>query len=372
MSRNALLAISVSDIPRVLRSFYGTSRTVYFRGQPGCGKTELVKQGANEIEVALRQNNVVQPEMAVHELHLASVSEVDIRGYLIPTEDGNARFTRPVFADFVDKHPRGILFLDEFAQATHEVQKAVAPLILEGRIGEYKLPASWMVVAAGNREQDNAGTNNLLGHVINRLSIVDVKPPEVDDWIMWAAEHELSPEVIAFAKICPAHVFGAPDLSANDQPYCTPRSLHALDDVAKRWHGGIAGMINDMAGLAVAQGFIGEGATAELRGVLNLAAKLPTYEEIVKDAEKAKVPAAANEQYAAVMMVAMRAKLADSAPVVTYLTRFQPNMAVVGLAALIKRNPSFTQERAMGQWIRDNRSVVQKLTQYINPLQRSA
>src|ERR1700754_676626 len=176
-------AISVTQIPRLIGAFYGSGRTVYLRGQPGCGKTDLVHDGARQITAAYREMNVENPELAVYELHLASMSEVDIRGYLIPNDNGEATFTRPVFANFVAKHPRGILFLDEFAQAPHEVQKAVAPLLLNGTIGEYKLPPEWMVVAAGNREDDNAGVNNMLSHVIKRISIVDVEPPEVDDWI---------------------------------------------------------------------------------------------------------------------------------------------------------------------------------------------
>lgn len=362
------LSASVSDIPRIASAFYGTRRTAYFRGQPGCGKTDLVHQAARDIEAALRRQHIAEPEMAVFELHLASMSEVDIRGYLIPTDSGEAKFTRPAFASFVDQHKRGILFLDEFPQATHEVQKAVAPLLLDGRIGEYQLPPSWMVIAAGNREEDNSGVNNLLGHVVNRLSIMDVRPPDVDDWLLWAAEHDIQPQIMAFAKINPQVVFGTPDLTANDKPYCTPRSLAALAAVAHNWPGNIDGLVADRAGLVVAQGFIGEGAMAELRGVLTMAAKLPTYDEIVKDPTKAKVPTSPNEQYAAVMMVAMRAKVEHGNEVVQYLTRFQPNMGVVGMAALVKRDTRMTQVAAMGQWLRENRSVVQKLTQYINPL----
>jgi hypothetical protein len=365
MSVKDSLSIRVTEIPRVLSAFYGSGRTPYFRGQPGCGKTQLVHEAATEISASLLALGAEAPELAVYELHLASMSEVDIRGYLIPGANGDAQFTKPVFSDFVAKHPRGILFLDEFPQATHDVQKAVAPLILDGRIGDYQLPKSWMVVCAGNREEDNAGVNNMLSHVINRMSIVDVQPPEVDDWVSWAAKSNLSPEVIAFAKIVPSAVFGQPDLSANDQPYCTPRSLHAMDNVAQRWPGGIQGMVSEQAGLSVVQGFIGAGAMAELRGVLTLALKLPTYEEVVAAPDKVKIPSAPNETYASLMMVALRAKLEHSAQVCQYITRFQPNMAVVGLAALISREQQFTREAIVGTWLRENRELVQKLTKYI-------
>lgn len=365
MSVKNTLSVRVTEIPRILSAFYGSQRTPYFRGQPGCGKTDLVHEAAADISASLKTLGAESPEVAVYELHLASMSEVDIRGYLIPTGNGDAAFTKPVFADYVAKHARGILFLDEFPQATHDVQKAVAPLILDGRIGDYQLPPSWMVVCAGNREEDNAGVNNMLSHVINRMSIIDVQPPEVDAWLMWAARKQVSPEVMAFAKIAPGCVFGTPDMAANDQPYCTPRSLHAMDNVAQRWPGGIQGMVADASGLATIQGFIGAGAMAELRGVLTMALKLPTYDEVVASPGKVKIPTAPNETYASLMMVALRAKIEHSAQVVQYITRFQPNMAVVGLAALISRDQSFTRERAVGDWLRANRELIQKLTEYI-------
>lgn len=361
----APLSIPVDDIPRVLLAFYGSGRMPYFRGQPGCGKTALVHEGAAQIADQLKAMKADAPDMAVYELHLASMSEVDIRGYLIPDSTGGAKFTRPVFADFFEKHPRGILFLDEFPQASHEVQKAVAPLMLDGVIGEYKLPASVMVVAAGNREEDGAGVNNMLSHVINRMAIIDVKPPSIDTWCAWGASMNLLPETLIFARTSPGTLMGSPDLSANDEPYCTPRSLHALDTVAQRWTGGLGAMLDSEAGMAVAAGFIGRGAAAELHGVLRLTSKLPTYEEVVANPAKVKIPDQPNEQYAALMMTALRAKLEHSGQVIEYLTRFNPNMAVVGLSALTSRDGQFTNDRRLMQWTIDNRPMLAKLRKYI-------
>lgn len=372
MSTNT--AIRVTDIPRVLDSFYGSGRMPYFRGQPGCGKTDLVHQAARDITTRLANLTTPDPygPLHVYELHLASMSEVDVRGYLIPgavdpdTGKIQAQFTQPVFADVVKMHPRGILFLDEMPQATQEVQKAVAPLVLEGRIGDYQLPAGWMVVAAGNREEDNAGVNAMLSHLINRMSIIDVNPPEADDWIEWAARKGLSHEFLAFAKIKPSVLFGAPDLSANDQPYCTPRSMHALSDVSARWPGGIGGMVNDKVGMAVVEGFIGKGAMAELRGVINLYQKLPKFEEVIADPDKVAIPTEPDLAYAALMMVALRADGAKHLEqAIAYTTRFNPNFAVVGLCALVSRDMRFTHSKTLGTWIVANKTMMQKLGKYI-------
>jgi hypothetical protein len=359
------MTIRATDIPAILMAFYGSKRTPYFTGAPGIGKTDLVHAAAKDIGDWLKSINDPHQEVAVVEQHLATMSEVDVRGYLIPTADGQARFTRPPFAHLVDKCPRGILFLDEFGQATPEMQKAVAPLLLDGRIGEYQLPPGWMVVCAGNRTSDNAGANDMLSHVINRLSIIGVKPPEVDDWLDWAATAGIQPELMAFAKIRPGTIFSEPDLSVNDKPYCTPRSVHALSDVAGRWPGHLPGMVADKKGHAVIAGFVGQGAAAEIIAVVNMATNLPSYEQIIADPEKVLVPKKPDECYAALMMTAMRVQKQDADAAVKYITRFDGNFAVVGLAAMLRRDTSLSKVQGVGDWIKNNKTLVQKLSRHI-------
>lgn len=358
------LDISVNEIPRVLSAFYGSGRTPYFRSSPGIGKTDMVHAAADEIAALLQQNNHPHPEMAVYELHLASMSEVDVRGYLIPNGD-EAIFTKPSFAKFVEQHPRGILFLDEFPQATHEVQKAVAPLLLNGRVGDYQLPREWMVVAAGNRAEDNSGANSMLAHVINRMSLINVIATNADDWIEWGAKVGIVAELLILAKVNPKVIFDTPNLEIADEPYPTPRSIHALSDVAKRWYGGLTGMVSDKAGMAVIEGFVGAGAASEIRATVTLTSKLPQYDDIVKNPDGIKLPTAPNEVYATVMMAAMRAEMQHRDQVMKYITRFQPNMAVVGLAALIQRDAQFTQAKGLAEWTKANRDMVQKLSRHI-------
>jgi hypothetical protein len=358
------MTVPVTEIARALTAFYGSRRTPFLRSQPGIGKTDMVHIAAAEITDLLKANNWADPELAVHELHLASVSEVDIRGYLIP-HDGKATFTAPPFWSAIERSPRGILFLDEFAQATHEVQKAVAPLLLDGRVGDYKLPEGWMVVCAANRAEDNAGANSLLSHVINRLCLINVVPASADEWLDWATTMQLCPEIIITVKQNPKLILEAPNLEIEDEPYCTPRSIHALSDVAKRWYNGLPGMCQDKVGMACIAGFVGAGAAAEINATVLLTSKLPQYSDIVANPMGVKLPTAPNEVYASIMMTALRAELQHADPVSQYITRFQPNMAVIGLAALLNRDGKFTQAAGVSQWVAANRPMMQKLSRHI-------
>jgi hypothetical protein len=48
-----------------------------------------------------------------------------------------------------------------------------------------------------------------------------------------------------------------------------------------------------------------------------------------------------------------------------YLTRFNPNLALVGLVALINRQSGYLNSGSLGQWTRDNDGLLNKMRGYI-------
>lgn len=350
--------IQADRLPGILPTFIAARRTPVLIGKPGIAKTEMVRRTAATLSA------IHGIPFAVRELHLASMSEVDVRGYLIPNGE-NAVFTKPEFWPAVEASSHGILFLDEFAQASHEVQKAVAPLLLERRIGEYHLPEGWTVIAAGNGLDDGAGANSLLTHIVNRVTLVHVSAPDPDSWVLWGQEAGLPFEVLAFAKFRPNVVFDSDIPAAADTPYCTPRSLHAAGDLANAFPGGLKAMINDPAGMAILSGTIGQGPASELSSVVRTAINLPSYESVVRDPEGTEIPAEMDQRYAMVMLLAVRAKVQDADPVVRYLTRMNPNFAVTGIVSLVKRDRGFASSKAMLGWIDGNRALLAKFSGYI-------
>ena len=66
------------------------------------------------------------------------------------------------------------LFLDELNACSQEVQKAFYPLILERRIGEYRLPEGSIVVGAGNRSHDSAITRSMSSTLLNQMFHVEL------------------------------------------------------------------------------------------------------------------------------------------------------------------------------------------------------
>ena len=61
------------------------------------------------------------------------------------------------------------LFLDEMNSAAPSVQAAAYQLILNRKVGQYKLPDNVSVVAAGNREADKGVTYRMPAPLANRF-----------------------------------------------------------------------------------------------------------------------------------------------------------------------------------------------------------
>jgi hypothetical protein len=121
---------------------------------------------------------------------------VDLRG--LPTvEPGRAAWAIPAF---LPEDGAGILFLDELNAAPPLVQAACYQLVLDCALGEYRLPDSWTVFAAGNREGDRAVTSRMSSALANRFVHLAFEP-DLDDWSRWAmGPGDLRPEVVAFLR----------------------------------------------------------------------------------------------------------------------------------------------------------------------------
>lgn len=368
---NKLTAIKSTSIAAVVTALYGTGISPAFLGPVGIGKSDGVAKAAGVLAAkeSARLNRSVQFGYTVETL--SNYSEVDVRGYLVPSAASTpggpieSRFTKPAFWRAIDANPDGgILFFDEFMQATHEVQKAVASLLLDRRIGEFVLPAGWMVVLAGNDVDDNAGANDVLSHVVNRVCMLRVTHPSCDEWISWAQSNNIPFELQAFAQLRWPVITAAPGDGINE-PFPTLRSFARTGVAANAYPGGIRAMVDNEIGRAIIEGMVGPAAASELVATVKLALNLPSMEQVMASPSTAMVPTRTDEAYVMVHMVASRADPHNADAVLTYLSRFRPDMAVVAIVAMVRRSPELVRVPAMTNWILANSGLVDKFNSFI-------
>lgn len=171
---------------------------LYIWGAPGIGKTEILRQVAEKLQIV------------VQEWHLSQIEPTDFRG--MPKIENILKSDNPNDERTVSKLPAifptndgpngkgGIFFFDEINRAPKMVLSAALSLCLNGTVGTYELPPHWIVIAAGNRLEDLGGS---IGTVIepalsNRFSHVNYSP-KVETWVKWAlSQKHINPDLIIF------------------------------------------------------------------------------------------------------------------------------------------------------------------------------
>jgi MoxR-like ATPase len=81
--------------------------------------------------------------------------------------------------------PNGVLFLDELNAAPPAMSAAAYQLVLDRKLGDYELPAGWVVFAAGKRETDRGVTSTMPTPLANRFAHFEFEV-SVKDWTTWA------------------------------------------------------------------------------------------------------------------------------------------------------------------------------------------
>lgn len=204
-----------AQLLRVLdREFLSTAdghhTPVMLWGPPGVGKSQMVAQ------IAARH------AVPVIDIRLSQMEPSDLRG--IPFRQGErVEWAVPAMLPDVERHgPSGVLFLDEITSAPPVVSAAAYQLILDRRLGEYRVPNGWAIFAAGNRQGDRGVTYSMPAPLANRFSHFEVET-HLDDWAAWAYASGIDERVIAFLRFRPELLFDF-DPAHNPVAFPSPRS----------------------------------------------------------------------------------------------------------------------------------------------------
>ena len=183
-------------------------------GDPGLGKSDIAEAVADDLGWKMVYAD------------LATRDPTDLGGMPWVT-DGRTVRCRP---DWLPTEGRGILFLDELPQAGLANLNIAATLIREHRIGEHRLPPTWMVICAGNYQHNRAGTTTMPSHVRNRLLHLDINA-DANAWAKWASARGINPMLIAYNRYRAQEFHHK--ISATDNAYPTPRSWAASHQVLR-------------------------------------------------------------------------------------------------------------------------------------------
>lgn len=327
-----------SLVSQALHSLVGIRQPVFLWGPPGVGKSRLVA------DVARRQGR------ALYDLRAVLLDPVDLRGLPRISAEGITSWCTPEFLPCPDDTSEGILFLDELNAAPPLVQAACYQLILDRRVGQYRLPDGWAVVAAGNREGDRAVAWRMPSALANRMVHLDVDC-HIDDWLDWARDNGIRQDVQAFLRFRPRLLHDFDPQAADSRAFASPRS----------WE--FASRILDAAPDArleeeLLAGTVGRAAAAEFAGFLREWRHLPSVESIMDAPEAAAVPADPASLYALCEALALRAAPETMTALAAYAERLPAEFGVLLMRDAVRHDPAMVESEGFARWARRNAEVL--------------
>ena len=220
----------------------GYHTPVMLWGPPGVGKSQIVAQVADK-HIA-----------SIVDIRLSQMEPSDLRGIPFKNEH-KVEWAIPAMLPDIEVHGEaGILFIDEITSAPPSVSAAAYQLILDRRLGEYRVPEHWAIVAAGNRQGDRGVSYSMPSPLANRFSHYELEV-NIDDWAGWAYQNNIDERIIAFLRFRPDLLF---DFNPEHNPVAFPsprswefahRALYKFAGKPALLPGGIEACVGRAAGV---------------------------------------------------------------------------------------------------------------------------
>ena len=257
--------------------------SVHLQGEPGVGKTAI--QEVLVERTGFRKVYIDGPN-----------TDVGQAGMPIPNHTTRTLDFYP--ADYFGLHldvPQ-IIMIDEWTKTDDYVRNTLHPLLHERRLGTFQLHPETIVFTTGNMDGDNVG-DSAKAHTRNRQTWLTYMKPTAEEWLVWAGNAGVAPEIMAWVTEYPHCLASYMDGGQKENPYIfnptdasqvsfvSPRSLFK----ASHWVN-VRDRITTNALIATLDGTVGISASRDLQAYITLADQLPTRDSIERDPEGALIP----------------------------------------------------------------------------------
>ena len=277
------MKVNHNELKEQIKVAYDTKTPLFIWGTTGIGKSDSVKkfaeQTAKSLGLEFSEDEVEDDKFGFIDIRISQLEPSDLRG--LPTIDGER--TKWLIPNWLPKNPesKGILFFDEINLSPPSIQATAYQLILDRRLGDYKLPKGWIIISAGNRVEDKCNVFEMSSALCNRFTHTELLIPDKDLWLDWALENEIDNRIIAFLQFKPNSLFDF-DSKNKDKAFPTPRSWAFCSRLIKGKED--KNMLNILIGSAV-----GEATATEFIAFLRLQKKIDLKELLKNPKEVAKI-----------------------------------------------------------------------------------
>ena len=265
MENTAIRTVSPNKAKTSIKHAMKKKRPIFLWGPPGIGKSEVVEQITNDM-----------PNSHLIDIRLSLWEPTDIKG--IPYFDSNSGTmvwgapSELPSEEFAKQYDNIVLFLDEMNSAAPSVQAAAYQLILNRRVGQYKVPDNVMIIAAGNRDADKGVTYRMPAPLANRFVHLELSV-SFPDWFEWAVNNNIHKDVVGYLQFSKKDLYDF-DPKSPSRSFATPRTWTFVSEL-------LEDELDTETTTDLVSGSVGEGLAIKFMAHRKVAASMPNPSDIL-------------------------------------------------------------------------------------------
>jgi len=256
--------VTPNGAKKSIKRAFKKKRPLFLWGPPGIGKSDIIGQITNE----LGKSHLI-------DIRLSLWDPTDIKGMPYYSEQDNTMKWAPPAElpteEFAAQFDFVVVFLDEMNSAAPAVQAAAYQLILNRRVGQYKLPDNVLLVAAGNRDADKGVTYKMPAPLANRFVHLELRV-DFDDWFQWAVNNDIHRDVVGYLTFSKKDLYDF-DPRSPSRAFATPRSWSFVSELLED--------DDDETTTDLISGSVGEGLAVKFMAHRKVASSMPNPTDIL-------------------------------------------------------------------------------------------
>ena len=205
-------------------------RPIFLLGAPGIGKTAIMEQVAEELQVAL-----VSYSMTHHTrqsaLGLPFIRHKEYEGMEYDVSEYTMSEIIASIYDVMEQSgvKEGILFLDEINCVSETLAPSMLQFLQYKVFGRHKVPEGWVIVIAGNPPEYNKSVREFDVVTMDRLKILEVEA-DYKTWKKYAAERGIHTAILNFLEIKKDYFYHM-EMTVGGRSYVTARGWEDLSQM---------------------------------------------------------------------------------------------------------------------------------------------
>ena len=205
-------------------------RPVFLLGAPGIGKTAIMEQIAQELNIAL-----VSYSMTHHTrqsaLGLPFISHKEYQGMKIDVSEYTMSEIIASMYEVMEKSGirEGILFLDEINCVSETLAPSMLQFLQYKVFGRNSVPEGWVIVSAGNPPEYNKSVREFDVVTMDRLKVLEVEA-DYKAWKEYARQKGLHAAVLNFLEMKKEYFYKI-ETTVNGRSYVTARGWEDLSEI---------------------------------------------------------------------------------------------------------------------------------------------